>query len=87
MDRGSTTSRKVHLLWAFLVCSFLSFDSFISGGLAFTDAVSCLYDVCYVSTLSQILTGILLAVHYTPEINYAYSSVMHILREVYFGWA
>jgi len=35
----------------------------------------------------QILTGILLGLHYTPSINSAYYSVMHILREVYFGWS
>tara|TARA_B100001105_G_scaffold255022_1_gene252626 strand:+ start:141 stop:959 length:819 start_codon:yes stop_codon:yes gene_type:complete len=37
--------------------------------------------------LLQILTGILLGLHYTPDRNSAYSSVMHILREVYFGWS
>ena len=35
----------------------------------------------------QILTGILLGFHYTPDRNSAYSSVIHILREVYFGWS
>jgi len=39
-----------------------------------------------VTMFLQILTGILLGLHYTPDINSAYSSVMHILREVYFGW-
>merc|ERR1712188_210839 len=29
----------------------------------------------------------LLGLHYTPHINSAYSSLMHILREVYFGWS
>merc|ERR1711972_934214 len=32
-------------------------------------------------------TGILLGLHYTPDISYAYVSVMHILREVSFGWS
>ena len=36
--------------------------------------------------LLQILTGIVLGLHYTSEINYVYYSVMHIIREVYFGW-
>ena len=35
----------------------------------------------------QILTGILLSLHYIPDINYAYFTVLHILREVYFGWS
>lgn len=37
--------------------------------------------------LLQIVTGILLSLHYTPSINLAYYSLMHLLREVYFGWA
>nr|YP_010947720.1 cytochrome b [Nycteria heischi]WKB11747.1 cytochrome b [Nycteria heischi] len=34
----------------------------------------------------QILTGVLLATCYTPEISYAYYSVQHILRELWSGW-
>jgi ubiquinol-cytochrome c reductase cytochrome b subunit len=37
--------------------------------------------------LIQIATGLLLGMHYTPDINSAYSSVIHIIREVYFGWS
>jgi quinol-cytochrome oxidoreductase complex cytochrome b subunit len=34
----------------------------------------------------QIVTGVLLAMHYTPHISLAFSSVEHIMREVNFGW-
>nr|BAB62765.1 cytochrome b [Pronodularia japanensis] len=34
----------------------------------------------------QILSGIFLAIHYTPDTNYAFSSVVHIVRDVNFGW-
>jgi len=34
----------------------------------------------------QILTGIFLAMHYTPHIDYAFSSVEHIMRDVNNGW-
>merc|ERR1711988_909552 len=34
----------------------------------------------------QILTGILLALRYTSEISSAYYSVIHIIREIYYGW-
>ncbi|NP_006977.1 cytochrome b (mitochondrion) [Strongylocentrotus purpuratus] len=34
----------------------------------------------------QILTGIFLAMHYTADITLAFSSVMHILRDVNYGW-
>nr|APA19193.1 cytochrome b [Parvasolenaia rivularis] len=34
----------------------------------------------------QILSGILLAMHYTPNTEQAFQSVVHILRDVNFGW-
>nr|YP_010960469.1 cytochrome b [Scorpaena brachyptera]WNH37846.1 cytochrome b [Scorpaena brachyptera] len=35
---------------------------------------------------SQILTGLFLAMHYTPDISTAFSSVAHICRDVNYGW-
>ena len=40
-----------------------------------------------VAMVLQLLSGIFLSFHYTPDINSAYYSLMHILREVYFGWS
>jgi ubiquinol-cytochrome c reductase cytochrome b subunit len=34
----------------------------------------------------QILTGLFLAMHYTPNIDYAFNSVEHIMRDVNYGW-
>lgn len=34
----------------------------------------------------QIISGIFLAMHYTPHIDYAFSSVEHIMRDVNNGW-
>ena len=34
----------------------------------------------------QIITGIVLAMHYTPHIDYAFNSVEAIMRDVNFGW-
>jgi ubiquinol-cytochrome c reductase cytochrome b subunit len=34
----------------------------------------------------QILTGIFLAMHYTPHVSFAFSSVEHIMRDVNYGW-
>ena len=34
----------------------------------------------------QLLTGIFLAMHYTPNVNLAFSSVEHIMRDVNGGW-
>ncbi len=35
----------------------------------------------------QIITGIVLAMHYTPNVNMAFDSVEHIMRDVNGGWA
>lgn len=34
----------------------------------------------------QIITGVTLAMHYIPNINLAFDSVEHIMRDVNFGW-
>ena len=34
----------------------------------------------------QIITGITLAMHYTPNIDLAFISVEHIMRDVHYGW-
>nr|AXS65433.1 cytochrome b [Coleoptera sp. 18 KM-2017]AXS66609.1 cytochrome b [Tenebrionoidea sp. 22 KM-2017] len=34
----------------------------------------------------QILTGIFLAMHYTPNVEMAFNSVIHITRDVNYGW-
>lgn len=34
----------------------------------------------------QILTGFLLAMHYTPHVDYAFDSVEHLMRDVSNGW-
>ena len=34
----------------------------------------------------QILSGIVLAMHYTPHVDHAFESVEHIMRDVNYGW-
>lgn len=34
----------------------------------------------------QLVTGIFLAMHYTPHVDLAFISVEHIMRDVNFGW-
>ena len=34
----------------------------------------------------QLVTGIVLAMHYTPHVDYAFQSVEHIMRDVNYGW-
>ncbi|NVK32859.1 MAG: cytochrome b/b6, partial [Rhodobacteraceae bacterium] len=36
--------------------------------------------------VAQIITGVVLAMHYTPHTSLAFDSVEHIMRDVNFGW-
>ena len=35
---------------------------------------------------TQIVTGVVLAMHYTPHVDFAFNSVEHIMRDVNYGW-
>ncbi|MEM9628423.1 MAG: cytochrome b/b6 [Pseudomonadota bacterium] len=39
-----------------------------------------------IALVVQIVTGIVLAMHYTPHVDYAFASVEHIMRNVNYGW-
>jgi len=39
-----------------------------------------------IALIVQLITGIILVMHYTPHIDYAFSSVEHIMRDVNYGW-
>ncbi len=39
-----------------------------------------------IALVLQIVTGIVLAMHYTPHVDYAFASVEHIMRDVNYGW-
>ena len=36
--------------------------------------------------MAQIVTGVVLAMHYTPHVDFAFSSIEHIMRDVNYGW-
>src|SRR3984893_13147866 len=36
--------------------------------------------------VAQIVTGVVLAMHYTPHVDYAFTSVEQIMRDVNYGW-
>jgi ubiquinol-cytochrome c reductase cytochrome b/c1 subunit len=36
--------------------------------------------------IAQFITGIVLAMHYTPHVDFAFNSVEHIMRDVNYGW-
>ncbi|MCH7943790.1 MAG: cytochrome b, partial [Proteobacteria bacterium] len=39
-----------------------------------------------IALVIQIVTGIVLAFHYTPQADLAFASVEHIMRNVNYGW-
>ncbi len=39
-----------------------------------------------IALVLQIVTGIILAMHYTPQADLAFDSVEHIMRNVNYGW-
>ncbi|MEM9838304.1 MAG: cytochrome b N-terminal domain-containing protein, partial [Pseudomonadota bacterium] len=39
-----------------------------------------------VMLMVQIVTGVILAMHYTAHVDYAFASVEHIMRDVNYGW-
>jgi ubiquinol-cytochrome c reductase cytochrome b subunit len=43
--------------------------------------------VLFFTLALQIVTGIILVMHYTPHVDYAFASVEHIMRNVNGGWA
>ena len=40
-----------------------------------------------ITILLQMITGIFLSLDYTSDIHSAYYSVIHIIREIYYGWS
>ena len=44
------------------------------------------WSVCMIALVLQIVTGIVLVMHYTPHIDYAFYSVEHIMRDISYGW-
>ena len=39
-----------------------------------------------ITIILQIITGILLGLHYTSDLNSAYSSIFFFIREIFYGW-
>jgi ubiquinol-cytochrome c reductase cytochrome b/c1 subunit len=42
--------------------------------------------ILIIMLMVQLVTGIVLAMHYTPHADYAFNSVEHIMRDVNYGW-
>jgi len=72
---------KTHVLLRFLN-SYLV-DSPQPANISYLWNFGSLLGVCLII---QILTGAFLAMHYTPNVDFAFNSVEHIMRDVNNGW-
>nr|YP_005296381.1 cytochrome b [Cambaroides similis]AEV66755.1 cytochrome b [Cambaroides similis] len=73
--------RKSHPL--FKIINGALIDMPIPSNISFLWNYGSLLGLCLII---QILTGLFLSMHYTPNIEMAFSSVIHICRDVNYGW-
>ena len=71
--------------------TFSLFEFFYNTGIVYPAPVSLNYFwnygvLSFISLILQILTGILLAMHFIPHADFAFDSVEHIMRDVNYGW-
>ena len=58
-------------------------DSPLPSNINYLWSFGSILGICFVV---QLVTGILLAMHYTPHVDLAFLSVEHIMRDVNYGW-
>ena len=72
---------KTHVLLRFLNSYIV--DSPEPANISYMWNFGSLLGICLII---QILTGAFLAMHYTPNVDFAFNSVEHIMRDVNNGW-
>ncbi|YP_009684402.1 cytochrome b (mitochondrion) [Gopherus evgoodei] len=77
----ATNLRKTHPLMKIINNSFIDLPS--PSNISAWWNFGSLLGICLIL---QIITGIFLAMHYSPNISLAFSSVAHITRDVQYGW-
>nr|AFP52632.1 cytochrome b [Dermochelys coriacea]AFP52684.1 cytochrome b [Dermochelys coriacea]AFP52930.1 cytochrome b [Dermochelys coriacea]ATL16997.1 cytochrome b [Dermochelys coriacea] len=77
----ATNLRKTHPMMKIINYSFIDLPS--PSNISAWWNFGSLLGACLVL---QIITGIFLAMHYSPDISLAFSSVAHITRDVQYGW-
>jgi quinol-cytochrome oxidoreductase complex cytochrome b subunit len=68
---------------------FSAVDSFVGSGYPAPRNLSYWWNfgsLAGIALMLQILTGVVLAMHYTAHVGYAFDSVEHIMRDVNYGW-
>nr|SBU71829.1 cytochrome b [Cyclemys cf. oldhamii 6412] len=77
----TTNLRKTHPVMKIINNSFIDLPS--PSNISAWWNFGSLLGICLIL---QIITGIFLAMHYSPDISLAFSSVAHITRDVQYGW-
>nr|AEU11263.1 cytochrome b [Cyclemys dentata] len=77
----TTNLRKTHPMMKIINNSFIDLPS--PSNISAWWNFGSLLGICLIL---QIITGIFLAMHYSPDISLAFSSVAHITRDVQYGW-
>nr|AFA33975.1 cytochrome b [Cyclemys oldhami] len=77
----TTNVRKTHPVMKIINNSFIDLPS--PSNISAWWNFGSLLGICLIL---QIITGIFLAMHYSPDISLAFSSVAHITRDVQYGW-
>nr|AFA33974.1 cytochrome b [Cyclemys fusca]AFR24953.1 cytochrome b [Cyclemys fusca] len=77
----TTNLRKTHPMMKIINNSFMTSQALLTSLL--DENFGSLLGICLIL---QIITGIFLAMHYSPNISLAFSSVAHITRDVQYGW-
>nr|YP_010410076.1 cytochrome b [Cheracebus regulus]URH15949.1 cytochrome b [Cheracebus regulus]URH16118.1 cytochrome b [Cheracebus regulus] len=76
-----TIPRKTHPLTKIINNSFIDLPT--PSNISYWWNFGSLLGICLIT---QIATGLFLAMHYTPDTSTAFSSVAHITRDVNYGW-
>nr|UEC44209.1 cytochrome b [Platysternon megacephalum peguense] len=77
----ATNTRKTHPMMKIINNSFIDLPS--PSNISAWWNFGSLLGICLIL---QIITGIFLAMHYSPDVSLAFSSITHISRDVQFGW-
>jgi len=80
LQRSSRINKK-HVLLSVVDSHIINYPT--PSNLNYMWSFGSLAGFCFVI---QIITGVFLAMHYTPHLDYAFASVEYIMRDVNYGW-
>nr|AAY40290.1 cytochrome b [Platysternon megacephalum] len=82
----TTNTRKTHPMMKIINNSFIDLPSPSMPSPSNISAWWNFGSLLGICLILQIITGIFLAMHYSPDVSLAFSSITHISRDVQYGW-